>query len=646
MFRKTFTGSLVAASLTASALMFMPSASATPTFVHGTNISGAGSMPSDAAVAMSENGTTVATWIRDGRVMVSSAKGGVWFGTDFVSDPGKTVSDPSVTINNKGEAVLAWHQVDDNADVRVAVSRMDAFGAFGGPELIGQAATYDVKGPIDLGIDGAGKAFAAYRVSNNGAFNQVRVTTWDKAGADFTTAVSDTSAFSNSISVNDQGQAFVAYYDALNVDEVVNTRRYDPATKAWGNVKSVGLVGQYSGGVIATSLNDTGAGTVAYVKQDPDNDYRALVNKSNTNGTLGGGSYASTAGYSVANLSLDENDKGAALLAYDRVGGGNYVGYTQRSDAGNWTTPAIVNQPLSDITAPQASISDAGFAFIGWDDDGHQKAAHRSVIYQGMTTFDSGAQKYVSGETGVGIDNQGNVLLVGVIQGGDPADGIVSGKVLDTAGPTSAIAAPTKLTTIGTTIKVTRTASDRFSNVGNGSFRVRTAAYNGTFSTAKVLASGTAATTINFAGSPGRTYCFSSLATDSNGNVGGWSAEKCTTTPVDDRAGVIAKGFKRKAASSSYRGTYSFAKKKNAVMSFQHVKASRIAILVTKVANGGKIQVNFAGKRIGTYSLKGSGNKQLIGIKNLGSLKSGTLVIKVVSNTGKVVRIDGVVLAK
>lgn len=644
MFRTTVTGSLVAASLTASALMLVPAASATPTFVSGASISGSGALPTGAAVAMSENGNAVATWIRNGRVMASSSTHGSWGGVDVVSPIGASVSEPVASMNDQGEAVLAWVQVDGDGDKRVAASRL-VNGQFGVGELVSQANTLDVAGPVDLGLDGAGKAFAAYRISNGTNVNQVRVTTWDKAGTEVTTAVSDTSAFNNSISVNQQGQALLAYYDRLDADEVVQTRRYNPATKSWAGIKSVGLVGQYGGGLIDTSLSDTGNGTVAYVKQS-DGDYRALVNRSAADGSLKGASFASAPGYSISNVDLDENDKGAALLTYLRVGNGIHVGYTQRSDAGNWTTPAIVDNDLADSAEPQAAISDSGFAFIGWEDDGHQLAAYRGAIYQGMTTYDSGAGKWAPTETAAGIDNQGNVLLAGVLAGGDPATGIVSGKFLDTAGPASGVVSlPTG--TLSKTIKVTRAAADRFSNLGNGSIRVRSARYDGDFGAPKVILSNSPATSVDFAATPGFTYCFSSLAKDTNGNTGAWSSEKCTTTALDDRSLYRAKtGFKRKTSGTAYLGTYTKATTKGAKLVVQHVKARKIAIVVSRSTKGGTIKVSYGGTKFATFKLKGTGNQQILAFKDLGSLKTGYVAIKVISKSGKSVKIDGIIAAR
>ncbi|MET3961691.1 hypothetical protein ABIE44_001625 [Marmoricola sp. OAE513] len=642
MFRKTFTGSLVAASLTAGALLTMPSASATPTFVSGTNVSGVGNLPTDADFAMAENGTAVATWIRDGRVVAASRPAGTWH-TDYVTAPGTVVSNPTVSTNDKGETVVAWMQTDQFDDIRVAAARMDAEGNFPDPQLISTAGSPDVQAPLDAAVDGKGKLFVAYEISNGGGFDQVRVSTLDKAGTADTKSVSGTSAHQPSIAVNTAGQALIAYNEEYNADDVINTRRFDPSNQTWSATKSVGLVGKYTT-ESDVALGDDGFGTVVYGKK-VDADFRAMTSTSKPDATLGGAVYASPAGYTAAFFSVDQNDKGAALVSYTRIGGGNYVGYTQRATTtGNWTNPAIVSGALSGLSASHATISDSGFAFIGFDDNEHQRAAYRSSVIQNMTTYDSGDTNYVYGGTGVGSDNQGNVLFAGIIHSADPAKGFISAKILDTAGPTSTVSAPAS--SVGTTFKVSRAASDRFSNLGNGSIRVRSAKWDSNLGNPTIISSNSAATSLDFTGKPGYTYCFSSLAKDSHANTGAWSAEKCTTVAHDDRHLFNAKKFKRVKSGAAYQGTLSKATTKNAKLILQDLKVRKIAIVVKKSAHGGKIKVSFGGKKLGTYSLKGKGSKQVINVKDLGSVKTGTLVIKVISKSGKTVKIDGVIATR
>ena len=82
-------------------------------------------------------------------------------------------------------------------------------------------------------------------------------------------------------------------------------------------------------------------------------------------------------------------------------------------------------------------------------------------------------------------------------------------------------------------------------------------------------------------------------------------------------------------------------------MKLKGVKADTIGLLVAKGQNNGKITVFFAGKKLGTWSLAAATNKvkQQILVKNFTSVKTGTLVVKVVS-AGKPVRIDGFHIVK
>ena len=198
---------------------------------------------------------------------------------------------------------------------------------------------------------------------------------------------------------------------------------------------------------------------------------------------------------------------------------------------------------------------------------------------------------------------------------------------------------------LGTKFNVFWSATDRLSDVTTGSVRVRRAAWNAGFGTYSYPLLNSTTKSLAFNGAPGSTYCFSTQAQDEVSNVSAWSAERCTTVPLDDRS-MTRKSFKKVTGSSFYLGTAMKAKKKGAKLTLANVKANRIAVIVSKAAKGGKIKVTFGGTNLGTYSLKGSGSKKLVALKSFGSLKTGTLVIKVVSKTGKVVKIDGVVIAK
>jgi len=245
----------------------------------------------------------------------------------------------------------------------------------------------------------------------------------------------------------------------------------------------------------------------------------------------------------------------------------------------------------------------------------------------------------------VGIDNQGNVIaLHGIGLNGSYR---IQSRVYDTAGPISKMSKPAKLRTNGTSIPVAWSTTDRFSDVAAKDLLVKSAAWNGGFGpVTEQLAWSNANSTI-VTGVAGRTYCFAARGIDSVGTLGAPAAWKCTTTPLDDRKATAAGGFAKKTGSAHFKGTFRQATKKGATLKLTGVKADTIGLLVAKGQNNGKISVFFAGKKLGTWSLAAATNKvkQQILVKNFTSVKTGTLVVKVVS-AGKPVRIDGFHIVK
>lgn len=638
MFRRTFTGSLVAASLAAGALMTMPSASATPTWVGADSVSGETFLPASADVAVAGDGSAVATWVAGGRVMASSASHGAWGQPKFVSDAGKTVSLPSVAVNDAGDAVITWTQEDNSGDGRMAVSHRRADTTWDGWALISED-QLDA-GRADVELDSHGTVRAAYVATDGDSFNQVRVATKAKATNTFTTTpMSDSDAFAPSLAVNAAGAAQVSWMDVEEGESLIRTRRL-PAGGSWGPVKDASPAGAHLAET-DTAISDSGFATVAFVRNSNGDNFAAAV-KVQADGSVGGISFASAGERQASQVSLDQNQAGTALLSW--VYDGTEIGHAIRPQNGGWTD-AEINAPVAAPSEPRSAIADNGTRVIGYVGNGHLLGSIWTSPINGWQHSDSGNLGIKPASTLLGMDDEGNAFL-GAVRDLGGGLGEVRGAFLDAAGPTSSITTPTVAHTLNPSFSIGWTASDRLSNVTTGSVRMRSAAWNGDFGGYSYPLQNSAATAVAFAGAPGSTYCFAAQAKDSVNNLGVWSGERCTTVPVDDRTMKRVKGFKTGAGSGHYLGTFVKAKKKGSKLTLDNVRASQIAIVVAKAAKGGKIKVVFAGQSLGTYSLKGKGSQQLVALKNFGSLTAGKLVIKVVSKTGKVVRIDGVVAAK
>lgn len=643
MFRRTFTGSLVAASLAAGALMTMPSASAAPTWVGADSVSGETFLPASADVAVAGNGNAVATWVAGGRVMASSASHGVWGPAKFVSDPGETVSSPSAAVNDQGEAVVTWGQLDNTDHNRLAVSRRKADLGWDGRAYIDPPVDKSVSGKADIGLDATGTLRAAYVATDGGTFNQVRVSSQSRDLKTYGTVnLSDTDSFMPSLAVNPAGTVQVAWYDAEGAESQILTRRLPGGSTTWSAADDAGTLGSYLAET-DTAINAAGFATIAFVRNFQGVQY-ATATKVQANGSVSGSTFASPSEVDASQVSIALNSEGSALLSWVADGATNEIGYATRPQNGNWVDDQI-DSPVASPLEPRSALADNGTRVIGYVGNGHLLGSFWTSPINGWQHSNSGNLGIQPSSTLLGMDGQGNTFL-GAIRNLGGGLGEVRGAFLDTAGPTSSITAPTAVRTMNPKFTVGWSASDRLSNVTTGSVRMRSAAWNGAFGGYGYPQVNKVTKAISFTGAPGNTYCFSAQAKDAVGNMGAWSGERCTTVPVDDRTMKRVKGFKTATGASHYLGTFVKTKKKGSKLTLDNVRATQIAIVVAKAAKGGKIKVTFAGQSLGTYSLKGKGSQQLVAVKSFGALKAGTLVIKVVSKTGKMVKIDGIVAAK
>lgn len=634
-------GSLATAALATTLLTSALPAEAAPTWVHNSSISKSGALPADATVSVADDGTAVAAWVRavgpDLRVQVASASDGVWGKVSTVSDAGKDAADPSVAINDSGDAVVTWLQPDLNDDLRLAASRRLTSDSWDGRALISpQDATVD--GAADIALDGDGRLHAAYVAIGADDLRMVEVTTWgdDGSAAKSKLLSGSDNGFGPAIDVNDAGAGLVSFHDdeGPDADNVIRVSRLAAGDVVWQNAIEVseGVHGLETD----VAVSDTGFGQVAYTRSWQ-GDHRLQAVKVQPNGSAGSPSFVSPVDSDVAGPSIDMNADGDALVAWRSTTDGTQgIGFASSKQVGDWV-PSALKVNVFSPSAPTAMISDTGATMIAYGGSGRLLASYRTRSLFPFSTFDSGDQNFQNGSAVAGMDDQGNALLAGVLP-----DELV-GAFLDMAGPSIQTSAPA--TAFGKSYQLTWNGSDRLSAVQDADVVVREAAWNGTFGESKQLASDTDATSLQVGLAPGRTACASVQLRDAVGNLSVWS-ERCTTAPVDDRKLKATTGFIKAKGKGHYRGTVITTVDKNARLTLKGAKAKRIALVVAKSPNAGKVRVSFAGQDLGVFSLKGTGKKKVVPVKTFGAVKSGKLVIAVVSPDGKPVAIDGVVIAK
>jgi hypothetical protein len=173
----------------------------------------------------------------------------------------------------------------------------------------------------------------------------------------------------------------------------------------------------------------------------------------------------------------------------------------------------------------------------------------------------------------------------------------------------------------------------------------RRAAWNGGFGPFVAWRSATPATSATFPVSPGYTYCFSARVRDTLGALSPWTAETCTSIPLDDRSLGRSSGWTAGSSTSFYRATSLRSPVSGAKLVRTGVVARRIAIVVTTCPTCGSVAVYWGSTLLRTISLRSAVtvNRKVIPVATFPSIRSGTLTITVRSS-GRAVIIDGVAI--
>ena len=141
----------------------------------------------------------------------------------------------------------------------------------------------------------------------------------------------------------------------------------------------------------------------------------------------------------------------------------------------------------------------------------------------------------------------------------------------------------------------------------------------------------------------GYEYCFSVRARDKVGNVSAWSADRCVSSPLDDRSLTSSRSWSRLTGSGHYKSTVTQTTSKSVSLTRTGVQTKRITLLVTKCPTCGSLAVYWGSTKIASVGLYASTTKrrQLVAIRLLSTLRSGTLTIRSTSS-GHRVMVDGV----
>jgi hypothetical protein len=136
-----------------------------------------------------------------------------------------------------------------------------------------------------------------------------------------------------------------------------------------------------------------------------------------------------------------------------------------------------------------------------------------------------------------------------------------------------------------------------------------------------------------------RTHRFSVVAEDEDGDEDETPATRDFAVPIDD-AGLKSSGvWKHKHNGAAYLGTYSQAQTKGAALSYKVAGVRELALFVTMGKKYGAVKVYLDGALLKTVKTAGKAGSKSIRLGHFTSNRSG--LVKIVTTTGKTVRIDG-----
>jgi hypothetical protein len=221
--------------------------------------------------------------------------------------------------------------------------------------------------------------------------------------------------------------------------------------------------------------------------------------------------------------------------------------------------------------------------------------------------------------------------------------------ITDTVRPTGYIgrAGLSKRLQTTRTFKVEWDAVDRGGHVADTDVRVRSARHDGAFGSWRTWLRHTSHISAKFRGAPGHTYCFSVRATDWVGNVGAWSRERCTATPLG-ASSMTPRGDRdwRAVPGSKDLGRAKVMVGVDGILTSGLLQANRVALIATKCPGCGKLQVIGIGgvDRIISLEAKTERRGQLVPVATFKGVRSGTLVLRVFGSSR--VRIEGLAVTR
>jgi hypothetical protein len=222
----------------------------------------------------------------------------------------------------------------------------------------------------------------------------------------------------------------------------------------------------------------------------------------------------------------------------------------------------------------------------------------------------------------------------------------------DTTPPTVSVS-PLPHATVGPSATIRWSAADRSDagqsagetrGISGTTVRYRYATPRAGFTSWRTLTTTRASSTV-LALTLGYAYCVQVQTRDLSGNPSPWSAQTCTTRPLDDRALSASSGWVRKTSKRYYKLTFTKTWASGRSLTFANIRARNIGVVAATCSVCGVVKVFIGNYFVGRVNLAASGThyRQLFMLKPF-AIRSGT--VKLVTKGTHLVQIDGLVISR
>jgi hypothetical protein len=242
---------------------------------------------------------------------------------------------------------------------------------------------------------------------------------------------------------------------------------------------------------------------------------------------------------------------------------------------------------------------------------------------------------------------QGQTLLAQYTDGAFDAD--LQCATPDTTAPTVSLTGPAVPYVLSTTVTATWSASDQ-GGAGLASYDVRysKALADGGFGALSYPSTWQrmTATRVSLATQAGSTVCFSVRARDGAGNVSGWTAQRCTAVPFDDRSLTRSGAWTLPTVTNAYLHTITQSSTSGASVYRANLRTQRLLLVATRCPSCGSVRVYVGSTLLTTVRLYAATTAyhSVIALPRF-SLRQTTVTIRVYGS-GHAVAIDGLISSR